>query len=412
MKVLVVDDEMIIRVGIQSLLERSGSAYMYSGSAGNGKAALREMEKDMPDLVVTDIKMPEMDGIQLIREIKARKLPVGVVVLSSYSDFELVKEAMKQGASDYVLKLSLTEELLIAALDEAARSIVKEKKSKEKAKPVKLLLSDYLSQMGEMPEEAALWSVGEEGCLITCIYIRYVQEGMEELAGEAVEQVVENLFNEVFTTWCIKLDDMAYGIVVFSNNRTADEFQRILGQMCGRCRMVLHDVLNIRVQTYIGTVENHPKRLRRSLQQAMNQEENHKAEDGEEKDLLEDQWGRVYQIFRNTRKKEYAEQYPPAVRQSLEYMNEYYNRDLTLNEISDVVNLNPSYFSSLFNNTLTITFSHYLMCLRVHHSKKFLRETNLKIFEIADMVGYRNSYYFNRIFKRITGITPMEYRKG
>ena len=72
MKVLVVDDEMIIRVGIQSILERSGGIYTYAGSAGSGKAALKEMEKEMPDIVVTDIKMPEMDGIQLIKEIKRR----------------------------------------------------------------------------------------------------------------------------------------------------------------------------------------------------------------------------------------------------------------------------------------------------------------------------------------------------
>ena len=412
MKVLVVDDEMIIRVGIQSILERSGGIYTYAGSAGSGKAALKEMEKEMPDIVVTDIKMPEMDGIQLIKEIKRRKMPVGIIVLSSYSEFELVREAMKQGASDYVLKLSMTEESLMGALDEAAKSIAKEKKSREKSRPVKLLLSDYLSQTGEMQEDDALWKVGGGDCLVTCVCLKYVQEGKEELSGEAVEHVVENLFNEVFTTWCIKLDDMAYGIVVFSNNRTLDEFRRMLRQMCGRCRTVLHDILNINACMYMGTMENHPNGLRRALQHALDQEGHGPADEHEGKRQAGDQWSRVYQVFRNTRKREYADQYPPAVRRSLEYMNQYYNRDLTLNEISDLVNLNPSYFSFLFNTALTITFSNYLMCLRIHHSKKFLKETNLKIFEIAEMVGYRNSYYFNRIFKRITGVTPMEYRKG
>ena len=123
MKVLVVDDEMIIRVGIQSILERSGGIYTYAGSAGSGKAALKEMEKEMPDIVVTDIKMPAMDGIQLIKEIKRRKMPVGIIVLSSYSEFELVREAMKQGASDYVLKLSMTEESLMGCLLYTSRCV-------------------------------------------------------------------------------------------------------------------------------------------------------------------------------------------------------------------------------------------------------------------------------------------------
>ena len=104
MKVLVVDDEFIIRVGIQTILEQASGDYEYVGSAGNGKSALKEIELLQPDIVITDIKMPEMDGIQLIQEIRKRKWPIGIVVLSSYSEFELVKEAMKQGAADYILR--------------------------------------------------------------------------------------------------------------------------------------------------------------------------------------------------------------------------------------------------------------------------------------------------------------------
>lgn len=66
MKVLVVDDEFIIRVGIQTILEQASGDYEYVGSAGNGKSALKEIELLQPDIVITDIKMPEMDGIQLI----------------------------------------------------------------------------------------------------------------------------------------------------------------------------------------------------------------------------------------------------------------------------------------------------------------------------------------------------------
>ena len=153
MKVLVVDDEFIIRVGIQTILEQASGDYEYVGSAGNGKSALKEIELLQPDIVITDIKMPEMDGIQLIQEIRKRKWPIGIVVLSSYSEFELVKEAMKQGAADYILKLSLTEESLIAAMDEAAKRISREQRSFPLSQPVKLIVSDYLAQTGEIPDE-------------------------------------------------------------------------------------------------------------------------------------------------------------------------------------------------------------------------------------------------------------------
>ena len=139
--------------------------------------------------------------------------------------------------------------------------------------------------------------------------------------------------------------------------------------------------------------------------------ENQKEPENDEKnaDNAFEQWADAYGSFRRVKKGD--ADYPVAIRKALEYIKEYYDKEVTLNEVADIVNLNPSYFSSLFNNTLNITFSNYLMCLRIHHSKKLLRETELKIYEIAEMVGYRNSYYFNRVFKRIVGLTPMEYRK-
>ncbi|NVB76661.1 hypothetical protein, partial [Phocaeicola vulgatus] len=95
--------------------------------------------------------------------------------LSSYSEFELVKEAMKQGAADYILKLSLTEETLISALDEAAKKVSQEQKGFPASMPVKLILSDYLAQMGEIPdEEVQLNKTGEGHGRLVCVYLRCI----------------------------------------------------------------------------------------------------------------------------------------------------------------------------------------------------------------------------------------------
>ena len=103
MKVLIVDDEMVVRVGLKSIIDWENNQIDLIGEAANGVAALSIMEKNIPDVVITDIKMPEMDGLELIREIRRRNYPTKVVVLSSYNDFDLVKEAMLLGACDLSL---------------------------------------------------------------------------------------------------------------------------------------------------------------------------------------------------------------------------------------------------------------------------------------------------------------------
>lgn len=115
-QVLLVDDEPILQLGIRRMLEGAAD-YQICASARNGEEALQYLQAHPVDIVMTDLKMPVMDGITLIKELKRRQLPAPVIVLSNYSDFELVREALTEGASDYVLKLDLTAQTLLKHLD-------------------------------------------------------------------------------------------------------------------------------------------------------------------------------------------------------------------------------------------------------------------------------------------------------
>ncbi len=101
---LIVDDEAQIRTGISKMLCWSDYDIEICGEASDGREALRLMEECEPDFVLTDIKMPEMDGLELLREAKERELNCRIIVLSGYNDFAFVKQAMKCGAVDYLLK--------------------------------------------------------------------------------------------------------------------------------------------------------------------------------------------------------------------------------------------------------------------------------------------------------------------
>ncbi|QMV42532.1 response regulator [Cohnella cholangitidis] len=119
-KVVIVDDEMIVRHAVKTLIRWDESRFEYVGAAANGASALELVRETGADIVITDIKMPEMDGLELIKRLTAEGFDGEVLVLSNYNDFELVREALKCGAHDYMLKLTLKTESFMQTLEDMA----------------------------------------------------------------------------------------------------------------------------------------------------------------------------------------------------------------------------------------------------------------------------------------------------
>jgi two-component system response regulator YesN len=109
-KVLLVDDERIVKLAIKSMIRWEELGLELAGTASNGISALQMIEKSRPDIIVTDIKMPGMDGVELIKKLKGSGFDGEILVLSNYNDFELVREALRYGAYDYVLKVTVKAE--------------------------------------------------------------------------------------------------------------------------------------------------------------------------------------------------------------------------------------------------------------------------------------------------------------
>lgn len=122
-KVLVVDDEFLIRQGIMHFLDWGKTGFTMIGEASNGKEALECIRKETPHIVLCDIVMPVMDGIELAQHIKAEYPSIKIIVLSSYSDFDNVKKMFINGATDYILKPTLNQDNLLQALEKARMEI-------------------------------------------------------------------------------------------------------------------------------------------------------------------------------------------------------------------------------------------------------------------------------------------------
>ena len=122
-KILIVDDEYLLRQGIKHLVDWNAEGFEIIGEASNGKEALDFIEKTKPHIIISDIVMPVMDGVDLAKIVKTKYPEIQIVILSGYSDFNYVKDTFKLGVMDYVLKPKLDPEELILLLKNTASKI-------------------------------------------------------------------------------------------------------------------------------------------------------------------------------------------------------------------------------------------------------------------------------------------------
>lgn len=132
MNVLIVDDEPVIRLGMRTMVDWEKHGFRLVGEAADGEEALDIIAQTRVDLVVTDLLMPRMDGLALMRMIKQREDAIGIVVLSCLDDFSWVREAMKLGAFDYILKPTMEPEQLIGVLGQVREQLLKSRQEQER----------------------------------------------------------------------------------------------------------------------------------------------------------------------------------------------------------------------------------------------------------------------------------------
>ena len=116
-RVLIVDDEFLVRLGLKTTIDWEAHGYKIVGEAANGKEALEIFDRLDPDILLTDIKMPFVDGLKLIEEVQKKKRHLKVVILSNYDDFAFAQKAVKFGAARYILKSEMNEANLIELLE-------------------------------------------------------------------------------------------------------------------------------------------------------------------------------------------------------------------------------------------------------------------------------------------------------
>ena len=124
--VLIVEDEILVSVGLRNMIDWSDVNMQVIGEAQNGKQGLQMYYEYKPDIILTDLKMPVMDGMEMIEQIRRHDTTTKIIVLSCHEEFELVRQAFKMGISEYILKVEILPEELKKILQRVQHDLEKE----------------------------------------------------------------------------------------------------------------------------------------------------------------------------------------------------------------------------------------------------------------------------------------------
>ncbi len=211
--VLIVDDEKIVKLAIKSMIKWEDSGFELAGTASDGMKALQLCEKNKPDIIITDLKMPHMDGIELIKRLKQMNYDGEILVLSNYNDFELVREAMKYGAHDYILKVTVKSDDFMRVLEEI-RDKLEKKRGYEKSitnveKNLDTVRIEYIKTILAGDEEELLKKSDTishmlekdlNDCLQSFIITSKDCEAIKK-TGQGLGEIIKNIAGNIFSAY-------------------------------------------------------------------------------------------------------------------------------------------------------------------------------------------------------------------
>ena len=208
-KVLLVDDEMIVRVGVKSIGEWEKNGMEIVAEASDGKQALELFEKINPDLIITDIRMPEMDGIELLRSIRKHDKNVRILMLSNYAEKEYLIEALRLGANDFIMKNELNANSIQMVLENQRKELDRlDSSKKESSEPTKKwrmkefvinLMSRSYTDASITREFSQHLFTGETGDInAVLIYFNFNQPNTQKKGEKQVLSIVEGAFSDYF----------------------------------------------------------------------------------------------------------------------------------------------------------------------------------------------------------------------
>ncbi|MFP7297097.1 response regulator [Neobacillus niacini] len=523
MKVLIADDEIQIRRGLRLKVDWEEEGFQIEEEASNGKEAFEILQTKDIDVVITDMRMPIMDGVELAKRCHKEFPHVKVIVLSGYSDFEYVRNSLQQGVRDYLLKPVAPDELV-----EALRKIRKEIED-EKRKQIEIAqMSRFVhSHLQDLQEQFILHLAKEEVLQLPIVTERLQQLQLENLANEngkvqfftveireSDDPIRLDELRIPFQLLCKEIAQQQTATYMFTDPsypnmvqflKVVDTNSLSTDQFVVHVQQTVNKLLKLETVIGIGTIVNglseyrsgyissllawsqsqlgsksqildqttasagvfdfspdYEKRITNSIENldfsafkdnlqkvfegskgrsvmsfsfAANQVlfmlgSLAKKYDVETKDIQNTIWNcqqNIWKLYSQHKVKEDLTQLASLIIEKVRlarfsnkklidsirhYLDQHYASEISLTTLSTLFHINSAHLSETFKHHVGQNFSDYLVTLRMEKAKQLLKDKQLKIIDVSNLVGFSNSGYFSTVFKKHFGQTPVEFRNS
>ncbi|RJG15566.1 response regulator [Paenibacillus thiaminolyticus] len=449
-RLLIADDEALEREGLELIITRAMPDSFDIIHAPNGRRAIELAEEHRPDIVMMDVKMPGIQGLEALQDIQALHSRVKMVLVTAYDHFAYAKQAIALGVREYIVKPAKKEQI-IGILQRLVQELEQERSKRD----TELALRDTVSRLMPLVEnELAMmlmndqvrdWNVQQlielaqfplqmgyalvivasapgtdEACEDGSWRLRLekVYNTVRHELADRLSCIVSPMIDEQMTvfvrlkdgTQYAKEDVLALGEELVPMLRQAAEGTVHIG--IGRLKFGIDKLRESYVEAACAAAYargaasaaavhfeqvpvragsySRPERLEATRSGAHTEEALHAA---------------IHLVQASRDREAHA-----VIEQARAIIHERFHLPLAMEEVAGMVHLSPYYFSKLFKQQAGATFTDYITQLRISQACQYIEENKLSLKEICYRVGYRDPNYFSRVFKKVTGAAPSEYR--
>ncbi|NQX63654.1 response regulator [Paenibacillus qinlingensis] len=446
-RVLIVDDEKIVRKGLVSFMPWQDFGMVVAGEANNGENALQFMESNRVDLLLTDLSMPVMSGIELMREVRQRHPHIQIVVLTLHQDFEYVQEALRLGAIDYIAKTQLEKEQFEDVLSRIASLMVM--KDSLNGPPIQQYeigrvdelfvlyalhqQSDDLKSAISLPKEAVEADVGvwywtdmmSNAVAPNPNYALICFKDLKDMDRKSLLRLLRVYRkNDLFYDYdpSLPIQFVNSRIILSRGNDEMGYEMNTVKQRWLSSEWILDDQIFEHMIQELRLMKLQPIRLTRIFFS------------------LTDEWNRLYyQILSNpivvedffsswvqfeawlrasretirqaNSKPQYSIEIQNSITKAMNLAQQMMDQPVSAGEMAKMVNMSSSYFSQCFKQIAGQNYTDYIRYIRMERAKEYLKNTTKTIQWIAEQVGYNDEKYFSRLFRDQVGVLPSDYRQ-
>ncbi len=446
-QVLIVDDDKLVRKGLISSMPWQQYGMEVAGEANNGENALIFMENHRVDLLVTDLSMPVMSGIELMGIVREKYPHTQIVVLTMHQDFEYVQDALRLGALDYIAKIQLEQEQFEAVLSRIV-SLMEQKEvwkgtasrddNWEQLDELHVLYTlrasdEEVSGKPAVPahaEEAdhGVWywpgPYGEPpACSADTALVRFA--GLPGMDRKSILQLIRiyrkaDLFyhyDPATPHYTIHVPDIQRQ----ESNHAPHNLEEIRSGWIS-ADWIYDDALFRNMLQELKAMRLPPVRLARIFYTISDEWNSLYLQILERPIAIEDffsSWHDFEEWLSETReriqlanmKPQFSKEIQNSILRAVNLAHLHLNEPISASDIAGRVNMSVSYFSQCFKQYAGKTYTDYVRDLRMERAKEYLRNSTKTIQWISEQIGYNDEKYFSRLFREQVGLLPSEYRQ-